>query len=440
MRQTFITIQLKLINSVLCRALSTILCFAISHNGYAMVIDFKAETTVNFRHSENIFIATNFPPDRGYSTADKGNHLEVSNIALFWNINFNNPWSIHTKVDAIDLYEKNPSSSDLDISLDKFIIRYGKKSLFPRDQGHISGYIQAGKFGKFERQEDRRLESYGVVSTAFNRVEDSGLELGLNWSSNWYSLLSFTTGNPVFFRDPNALAGDNGVRDNTYESGILVLYDAEIERLNLERSPETGIASGYRWISEDGNQRLNVMLFGYQRQLQASQKLHGTLYGGDRDLFEFSELYTPGPVDPSNDQSSVPLSNNKKWEGGMNVWWYGAKTRIFFQAVNQHIGGLKRFGAEVELSYAIKRFDAYQWLARLTPVIRYSTLHNRFNTPANNPSPSIGWDWQKVDIGFKATFSATSSLVIEYAHNRIATDQGSRSQGEFLATYTWVYP
>ena len=31
---------------------------------------------------------------------------------------------------------------------------------------------------KFERQNDRHLESYGLVSTAFNRFEDFGVEAG----------------------------------------------------------------------------------------------------------------------------------------------------------------------------------------------------------------------------------------------------------------------
>lgn len=340
-----------------CAQKNILFCFFLSMQAspvFAQSVDFKAEAKLNFRDSENSRFAVNFPPGSAHETVDEGAHIEVSNIAFLWDVQFGDAFSLQTKVDAIDLYEKNPTSSDLDVSVDRFILRYGEKSLFPTVDHAFAWYAQIGKFGKFERQEDRHLESYGLVSTAFNRVEDSGIEIGLDLLSVFYGKFSYTSGNPVFFRDPNALAGDNGVRDAEYRPGLLVLYDAEVETFDLSEAPESGVAFGYRWVGNDRLKRFNVLFFGYQRDLQDSQDLKGTFYGADLDFFEFSELFTPGPIDPNNDLASVPLEDDEKSEYGFNLWWYGERASVFFQRVKQSVGGLDRDGTELELAYTFQ--------------------------------------------------------------------------------------
>ncbi len=151
-----------------------------------------------------------------------------------------------------------------------------------------------GKFAKFERQNDRHLDSYGLVSTSFNRFEDSGIEFGIDVTPWLYMIASWTTGNPVFFRDPNALAGDNGTDDRRHpppnpdphlKSGMLLLYDAEIESFHLEEDPEYGLGLGLRFHPQPQT-NINVLFFGYQRQLDDDRQLHGTFYGADLDLLD----------------------------------------------------------------------------------------------------------------------------------------------------------
>jgi len=162
--------------------------------------------------------------------------------------------------------------------------------------------VQVGKFEKFERQNDRHLQSYGLVSTAFNRFEDAGIEIGIDLSSQFYAKASLTTGNPVFIRDPNALAGDNGIDaqmppfnnpDPELKSGIVVLYDAEIENVNLSKNPEIGLALGYRAQANDSDWQSDFMVWGYKRDLATDRNLHGTFYGADIDILNAGGFSLP---------------------------------------------------------------------------------------------------------------------------------------------------
>src|ERR1043165_72269 len=76
----------------------------------------------------------------------------------------------------IDLYDRNPTSTDHKVDVDEAWIRFGPESDRGRLPAHSRGYLKVGKMPKFERQDDRHLESYGLVSTAFNRMEDTGAE------------------------------------------------------------------------------------------------------------------------------------------------------------------------------------------------------------------------------------------------------------------------
>ena len=154
----------------------------------------------------------------------------------------------HAKIDVIDLYDRNPTSSDQKVDVDELWIRFGRDpTAFER--AAFGAYLKVGKFEQFERQDDRHLESYGLVSTAFNRFEDPGLELGVDLGRHVYLQGSLTQGNPVFLRDPNALAGDNGTPEairactriptRELNSGIPILYDAEVEDLDVDGDLET---------------------------------------------------------------------------------------------------------------------------------------------------------------------------------------------------------
>ena len=150
---------------------------------------------------------------------NEGQHFELSVLTLLADASWGPNIEAHAKVDFIDLYDRNPTSSDKQVDVDELWIRFGSDPAALSERFGL--YAKVGKFGHFERQNDRHTESYGLVSTAFNRFEDQGLEVGANFGRHFYLVGSLTQGNPVFFRDPNALAGDNG----TPERSIRALHD-----------------------------------------------------------------------------------------------------------------------------------------------------------------------------------------------------------------------
>jgi hypothetical protein len=397
--------------------------------------DLRVDAKFNYRLSNENRYPTPFPPGSAHETVEAGDHLEVSDIAVFGKWQMTENWQAVAKIDFIDLYERNPTSSDHEIDLDNFFVRYGTKHSNDPLPESIDFYGQFGKFGKFERQEDRHLESYGLISTAFNRLEDSGFEFGLDFPTGIYGKLSYTTGNPFYFRDPNALAGDNGVLkhpDKDIKSGLPIFYDAEVENMDLSNEPETGGALGYRWLNDGGNSRVNVMIFNYRRDMADEADLHGTVYGGDMDLFAVTPIEVPALT------STIRLSSNgkKKDENGINVWWYYNDLAVFVQYVTQNAAGLKRSGEEIELSYA---FDNIPGIVGITPVLRYSKLTPDFNPGPAYPSPSVSWEWTKYDMGFNVDFTESIRLTIEYAQNDIIRKKDRENNDEALMTLRWRY-
>src|ERR1700710_876813 len=79
------------------------------------------EARANFRHSdENRFGApfpfrpTELPPGqtKGFEeTVDAGNHYEISDVTLLGTAGWGDLFTTHLKVDLIDLYDRNPTSS-----------------------------------------------------------------------------------------------------------------------------------------------------------------------------------------------------------------------------------------------------------------------------------------------------------------------------------------
>lgn len=416
--------------------LPTYACFfalALNLQASEAPLDLRVDAKLNYRISEQNRYPTAFPPGSGHETVEAGDHLEVSNIALFSKWQMTENWQTVAKIDFIDLYERNPTSSDHEVDLDNFFIRYGTKHSNGPLPESTDFYGQFGKFGKFERQEDRHLESYGLVSTAFNRLEDSGFELGLDSPTGLYGKLSYTTGNPLFLRDPNALAGDNGVLkhpDKDIKGGVPILYDAEVENMDLSNEAEIGSALGYRWLNTTGNNRLNVMLFNYRRDMADEADLHGTLYGGDMDTL----AVTPREVPALTTSIRLPSNGKKKDESGMNIWWYYNNLAVFAQYVTQNAAGLKRSGEEIELSYA---FNNIPGITGITPVFRYSKLTPDFNPSPAYPSPSVTWEWTKYDVGFNVDFNEALRLTVEYAQHDIIRKKDHENNNETLVTLRW---
>ena len=413
-------------------------------------LDFGLEAKANFRHSEDNRFPVSLPPEflpPGQpqvfeETVSAGSHFELSAVTLFVDAVWGDGLAAHGKVDFIDLYDRNPTSTDKKVDVDEAWIRFGVEPE-PAALATRSGvYLKVGKFPKFERQDDRHLESYGLVSTAFNRFEDAGAELGINLGRHVYLKLSATQGNPVFIRDPNALAGDNGTperqqrppKPNTaFQSGIVILYDAEIEDVDVDGEFETGAGVGFRLADEAGRNGLDVLAWGYRRKLAQTVELEGTFYGGDIDV-----LNGPFDVDPA-----LPIKGDDKQEVGANVWLYWGGLSFFGQYVDQELAGLPRTGIEGEIAW---RFDLplvwavgdRQLFTSIAPAVRYSKLDNDFRNQRPTSAPSLAWDWEKIDAGLRIGIFSGVDLTVEYADNRFILGSGAkRENNEMLATLRW---
>jgi hypothetical protein len=406
------------------------------------------EAKTHYRDSDRQRLLVPFPPgadgtpvppaDRfAMETVDPGSHFEISILSLLLDAEWSDNLVAHAKVDFIDLYERNPTSTDKTVDVDEVWIRFGREMLPATLPEGTSGYVKIGKMGKFERQNDRHLESYGLVSTAFNRLEDTGIEAGLNLGRHVYLKASATQGNPVFMRDPNALAGDNGLDDREASeglgSGIVILYDAEVEALDVDGDLEFGWGAGLRFGDEQGINGVDFLVWGYQRELADTVDLEGTFYGGDLDLLE----------GPFGTDFSYSISGRDKEEFGANLWVYWGGMSFFGQFVDQDLAGLQRTGIEGEFAWAFDlpvgaAIGGRQLFTFIAPAVRYSKLDPDFGAPPVTPSPSFAWDWEKIDYGIRLGIVQGIDLTAEFADNSFVLKSGDTvDNNEFLATLHW---
>ncbi len=413
---------------------------------------FAIESDMHYRDSKHAEfpIPFPFPPEflpvgdtnGSLETVEAGTFFETSRFSLFATVE-RDLWTAHAKVDIIDIYDRNPTSSDREWDLDEFWVRYGTEyepGELPTERGY---YVKLGKFGKFERQDDRHLISYGLVGTSFNRFEDAGLEANFDVTPNFYIKASYTTGNPVFIRDPNALAGDNGAPthnpfinpfpDPPLKSGIVLLYDAEIEGPDFDNA-ETGLGLGFRFGDDAGQRVFNGLISYYERDLADEVELRGTFYHGDLDLLRgVDEFNLPG----------LPINGRSKEELTATFWLYFDDATLFLQAVDSDVAGLERKGYEGEFSWTFKlplwwAFNEAQIFPSITPVLRYSKIDSGFvGDLATYPAPSVWWNWKKLDIGVSARLYRGWRLTVEYADNQFLRGSNWEHNDEYLATVRW---
>ena len=415
--------------------------------GWSANIDF--EFKAHYRDSEDKAFPVNFPftPDmlppgqqRGeLRTVDPGGRFDFSVLSLIADIAYGDSWRGRAKIDMLDRYDRNPTSGDRKIDIDEFWLQWGREAAPAAPPERPGAFVRVGKFAKFERQDDRHLESYGLVSTAFNRFEDLGIATGFDLGANLYLKASITQGNPFFFRDPNALAGDNGtdelLRMNPtpkFNSGIPILYDAEVEGIDFDTGPEIGLAAGYRWSDATGRKAFDLMAFAYQRELEDSISLEGTFYGGDLDFLR----------GPANQFPYPGLRGNEKIEWGLNARAYLGGLSLFGQFVDQEVASLDRRGLELEAAWRVElpliwAARGRQLFSHIQPAIRYSRLDNDFANPPITPLPSGNWDWVKWDIGVRLEILPGLDLTAEYADNEFETAAGTGRNDEWLITLRW---
>jgi hypothetical protein len=406
------------------------------------LFEFHGEFKAHYRWSEDSQFPLRFPfpPElipRGQTsvfmrTVSPGSSAEVSAFNLIVDITPADSITGRLRLAVIDLYNRNPTSTDQTVNLKEAWMQFGKRTEFLNEAGRSHLYLLFGKAPKFERQPDRNLESYGLVSTAFNRFEDIQLQLGGNIGAHFYWRAQVSNGNPVFFRDPNALAGDNGNDDLRLpnpelhlNSGFPILYDAESEEFSFGEA-EVGGGLGVRFQSEDGSKGVDLLGFYYQRELADRVDLRGTFYGGDLDLLDGT-----GGI-------GLPIQGNDKEEFGGNAEFRWGPFRAFFQGVHQDLAGLKRNGYELEVLFRSSLPLAYsaggkQLFTFLQPVVRISFIDNDFRADPLFVAPSVQWDWKKYDVGVRIGIIQGVDFTAEYSFHDI-TAARPVNLDEFLTT------
>ena len=380
----------------------------------------RLELRANYRDSQNdqftVRVRPPFSPQPFVErTVDPGNHVELSVLSVQLDMSYGTWFTARAKVHAVDKYRRNPTSTDRDIDADELFVRIGDKPEFLERPEKTSFFAQIGKAPRMERQPVRLLESYGITATAFNRFEDTQLLVGGSVGRNLYWRLQAANGNPVFFRDTNALAGDNGTPGqitggrSEYGSGFPILYNAETESLFFETDNiQLGQGLGYRWQREDRTLGFDVLLFHYQRDLADRVGLTGTIYGGDLDLLDGVAGF------------SLPIRGRDKEEYGGRAYveWHGLTVNANY--TKQRLAGLFRQGYELETGFQIPLRAGP--LRFIQPAARVSGITNHFRG-RTFLAPSVGWPWTKIDAGVRIGFARNVDLTIERAKHNIGSSE-----------------
>jgi len=406
-------------------------------DGFHVHIGGELKANARWSQDDRFPLAFPFPPDFvpdgqpnvALQTVAPGASLEVSKALLHVDVEM--PRSIvgHIKIGFIDLYDRNPTSTDQVVNVEEGWIGFGKKHGSLELLPGTSFFALVGKAPKLERQPFRRLESYGLVSTAFNRFNDLQLQVGGSLGTHVYFLGQVSDGNPIFMRDPNVMAGDNGTDlppnpDPKLHSGFPILYHAEIEELSYGHAAEWGGGFGTRFVSADQRRGVDVLGFYYRTRLSEKARLRGTFYEGDLDI-----LNGAGDI-------SLPLSGNRSERYGGNLDVRLGELTAWAQVVRETLAGLPRTGFELEAGWRIvlgDLADPADLFPAIQPVVRYSRLANDFQAPPQFVAPSFAWDWAKLDAGVRVTIVKRLDLTLEYAHHDIQASRKIRHD-EALAT------
>jgi hypothetical protein len=413
----------------------------------------RAEVKTHFRSSRDTSFLDPFPFPPSFlppgqtqfflRTPQKGSSLEVSTINLIGEANLEPNISGRIEVRVLDLYNRNPTSSDDRIQLHDAWVRFGRKfEALTEQPAGATTYLLVGKALRFSSQRTRQLESWGLWGTAVGRFEELQAELGGTLGSHFYWRSQLGNGNPLFFRDPNALAGDNGTPERVpnnvhpiYQSGFPILYDTKSNDLNGSGKFQVGGGLGTRWLiggGGGGGDGLDLLAWYFRRSMADHVDLRGTFYSGDIKL-----LLGPFDLFP------LPIHGREKTEWGANLDARAAAWRLFAQYVNQRLAGLPRSGAEAELAWRaeipgilIGETPVWRWVE---PVVRASFINNHFTAPPLYPAPSVAWNWRKYDLGVRAGIVPGIDLTAEYAVNDVNTRPGTIHPNEALITLRAAY-
>ena len=399
------------------------------------------EIRFHFRDSAAVSVLDQFPFPPSFlppgetqvflRTVDAGQALELSTATLTGAGEIASHVFARVEVHFGDLYNRNPTSSDDRIKVRDAWVRFGSAVTTLETGEGTTGYLTVGLTPRFTKQLNRRLESYGLWGTALGRFEEPQVQAGgiVDGAVYWRAMVA--NGNPVFFRDTNALAGDNGTPERQpnnvhpiFESGFPILYDAQPADLSTQGRFEWGAGLGFK--TGDEETAIDVLGWFFSRKMEDNVRMRGTTYGGDLQLLR--GVFVP-----------LPFSGDRKREFGANVEARHGGGRFFGQYVDQKIAGLPRKGFEAEVAW---RFETNGLLLLgeaplinwFQPVARFSKIDNKWTTPREYPGPSVGWDWTKLDVGLRIGIVRDVDLTVEYSRHGMKTAAANLHPDETLIT------
>jgi hypothetical protein len=380
---------------------------------------FWGEMKTNLRNSRlietNTFTPTGpgpfrFIPTGHQRTVDPGTALELQNASLIGEGDLGLGVSARLELHFLDLYNRNPTSTD-----DRFFVR--------------QAWVRfGGKAEALQAARESRLYVLAGVAPRFSKPAGGALGAHAYWR------VQAGKGNPLFFRDTNVLAGDNGVPlpasgPVPYDTGFPIFYDAKMGELDTHGRLEWGAGLGFRRTRPQPASGLDVDLLGwyFHRKLDDAVPLRGTSLLGDLDLLR-------GRGFP------LPFEGDDKSEEGLNVSARRGRWRLDAQLVRQDIASLVRRGFDAELGclftlpglFLVGETPFGNWIR---PVIRVSIIDNRFDGPVTYPFLSVDWDWRKYDFGFRFGLVRDVDFTVEYSrHDMIVPRVGTLHPDEFLMT------
>lgn len=401
---------------------------------------YRAELRGDYRWSQHAVVNRPFPAGAKLETPDPGSHVELNVADLQLDLTYGDWIQARVKAHGYAMHRRNPTSDDRIADVDELWVRIGEKPEFLDRPEGTTFFAQAGKFTKMERQPVRLLESYGLAATSFNRFEDMQVQVGGTVGRSLYWRAQVANGNPLFMRDPNALAGDNGTdeliagKPTTYNSGFPIFYNAETEDLFLKTNHlQLGEGLGYRWQSADQSKGFDVIAFHYRRTLADRAELYGTVYGGDLDLID-------RPLPLPNGPDGFRIEGRTKKEYGARFYGEWRAATLIAQYTKQSIAGLQRDGREVEIGYRLPwRFG---FIRSIQPAVRWSEIDNRFSpdtgdVPRQFPAASLWWDWSKFDGGVRIGLPMNVDVTAEHTLHRARAAAGPLALRETLVTVRW---
>lgn len=350
-------------------------------------------------------------------TPDAGSSFEIQHLALSGQGEITSGVFAKFEVRFLDLYNRNPTSTDDTVFVRQAYVRFGDKlDVFSDAQGS-KFYALFGQAPRFSKQVVRGLETYGLWGTAIGRFEQPQLELGAAFGKHIYARAMVGSGNPLFLRDTNVLAGDNLTEAAvdpaaTYEFGFPIFYDAKVTEINVAASPETGFGLGGRWGGSEGP-AVDVLGWYFGRRLAETARLRGTDWGGELELLRDADYPIPGTG-----------TSTRRREWGVNLQARARGGRFFGQWLDQDLAGAGRYGLETEVSWVIPLNGLFlvgesvfgNWIQ---PTFRYSWMENRFQVPINYPRLAVQWPWKKYDFGLRFGLVRDVDLTAEYTFHQV---------------------